>query len=273
MSHFTRLALVLVLVPSAGIAQQSSLTAPPADSPQAICTDRPSKATSACTVPQGSFQLETDLINWTRLDVDGVHSDVILYTNPTFKYGLTNSIDVEASITPFETMRTRDASGVSTIRGIGDLYLRVKERVTASDARAQFALIPYIKLPTAKAGIGNRALEGGLVGTGVFTLPAGFSLTLTPEIDDLENAALDGHHAQLVGAMNLSDAISSKVTVNAELWTAQNYDPSGTVRQYSIDTAVAYGPSPNVQFDAGANLGLNHGTPGVQLYIGAARRF
>ena len=280
MSRFPRLTALLLLLPSAAaIAQEGSPGASSPDtpaqdsSPPAICTDRPSKATSACTVPQGSFQLETDVINWTRLDLDGVRTDAILYTNPTFKYGLTRSLDVEASITPYETIRTRDPSGVAKVSGIGDLYLRVKQRLTSSEAKAQFALVPYVKLPTAKSGLGNRKVEGGLVGSGVFTLPAGFSLTLSPEIDDLENSNLSGHHAQVVGAINLSNAISPKVTVNAELWTAQNYDPSGTVAQYSVDGALAYAPSRNLQLDAGVNFGLNRYTPGLQLYAGVARRF
>jgi hypothetical protein len=278
-SLLSRLIATLTLMPSAALAQEPSpgpaakTPSKEASSPPAICTDRPSKATSACTVPKGSFQLETDLANWTRFDFEGTRTDTVLYTSPTLKYGLTASTDVEASITPYETARTRDASGVSKISGVGDLYLRVKQRLAASDAKAQFALIPFIKIPTAKTGLGNRKAEGGLIGTGVFTLPAGFSLTFTPEIDDLENANLDGHHAQLVGAFNVSKTLSSKVTANAELWTAQNYDPSGTVRQYSVDTAIAYAPTSNLQFDAGANIGINRYTPGIQLYAGVARRF
>jgi hypothetical protein len=278
-SLLSRLSATLLFASSAGLAQEASpgpaAKAPPteASSPPAICTDRPSKATSACTVPKGSFQLETDLINWTRFDFEGTRTDTVLYTSPTLKYGLTDSTDIQASITPYETVRTRDSSGVSKISGVGDLYLRVKQRLTSSDAKAQFALIPYIKIPTAKTGLGNRRVEGGLIGTGVFTLPAGFSLTFTPEIDDLENANLDGHHAQLVGALNLSKTLSSKVTANAELWTAQNYEPLGTQRQYSLDGAIAYVPVSNLQFDAGANIGLNRFTPGIQLYAGVARRF
>lgn len=275
----SRLTSTLLLMSSAALAQEPSpgpaAKAPPteASSPPAICTDRPSKATSACTVPKGSFQLETDLINWTKFDFVGTRTDTILYTSPTLKYGLTDSTDVQASITPYETVRTRDASGVSKISGVGDLYLRVKHRLTPSDAKAQFALIPYIKIPTAKTGIGNRKVEGGLVGTGVFTLPAGFSLTLTPEIDDLENANLDGHHAQLVGAFNVGKSLSSKLTAYAELWAAQNYDPAGHVHQYSADFAVAYLAGPTLQLDAGTNLGLNRFTPDVQAYVGVSTRF
>ena len=278
MSLAVRLSAALLLMSGAALAQEPSgptfkATSTEAANPPSICTDRPSKATSACTVPKGSFQLETDLINWTRLDFEGTRTDTDLYTNPTLKYGLTASTDIEATITPYETVRTHDAFGISKISGVGDLYLRVKQRLTPSDAKAQFALIPYIKIPTAKTGLGNRKVEGGLVGTGVFTLPTGFSLTLTPEIDALENASLDGHHAQVVGALNLSKTLSSKVTANAELWTSQNYDPSGTVRQFSADGAVAYVPISNLQFDVGVNLGLNRYTPGVQLYAGVARRF
>jgi len=156
-------AAVALLVPSAAAAQSTS---------PALCTDRPTKATSACTVPQGMFQLETDLVNWTGIDDAGTRTDTILYTNPLIKYGVTGSTDVEASITPYEAIRTRDPGGVTALHGVGDLYLRVKQRLTASDAKAQFAFEPYVKIPTAKLGIGNRKVEGGLVGTGVFTTPS-----------------------------------------------------------------------------------------------------
>ena len=244
----------------------------PAAAP-ALCTDRPTKATSACTVPQGMFQLETDLFNFTRLSDSGVKLDTILYTNPTLKYGLTSSSDIQVNIAPYESVRVHGAVPSTSVHGVGDLYVRVKQRLTAPDAKVQFALVPYIKIPTAKSGIGNGKVEGGLVGTGVFTLPAGFTLTVTPEIDALENANLDGHHVQLVGALNLGKTLSSKLTAYAELWTAQNYDPVATVRQYSADAALAYLASPNLQLDAGANIGLNRVTPDFQVYAGFSTRF
>ena len=278
MYRIKALALLAASFPTYAVAQEVRTSAPPmarsADpNPPVICTDRPGKNASACTVPHGAFQLEADLISWTRLDFQGSRSDTLLYANPTIKYGLTASTDIEANIATYETLRTRDASGVSTINGVGDLYLRIKQRLTASDAKAQFAVIPYIKLPTAKLGIGNRKLEGGLVATGVFTLSHDYSLTFTPEIDDLENADLQGHHVQLSAAVSLAKTLSSKLTANAEIWTAQNYDPAGTVRQYSVDGALAYAAATDLQFDAGVNVGLNRLTPGVQAYIGAAKRF
>jgi hypothetical protein len=276
MTKMMLLAAATLLAPDVALAQDAAPVTGPAVAPAgppALCTDRPTKATSACTVPKGMVQFETDLVNFTRNSDGGVRTDTLLYTSPLLKYGLTTSIDIEASITPYETIRTRDSSGSSTIRGVGDLYLRVKQRLTSSDAKAQFALEPYIKIPTAKLGIGNRKVEGGLVGTGVFTLPDGFSLTVSPEIDDLENGNFDGHHAQLVGAVNVGKSLSSTLTASVELWTAQDYDPSGHVDQYSADVALAYLARPTLQLDAGTNIGLNRATPDVQAYVGVSTRF
>ena len=272
MTKLFLLAATALLAPAAALAQVS-VSAAPASAAPALCTDRPTKATSACTVPQGMVQLETDLANWTRTTVGGTRTDTILYTNPLLKYGLTDSTDIEVGITPYETIRTRDVTGSSTIHGVGDLTLRVKQRLTSADAKVLFAIEPYVKIPTAKSGIGNRKVEGGLIGTGVFSLPSGFSLTISPEIDALENANLDGHHAQLIGAFNVSKTLSSKLTAYAELWTAQNYDPAGHVHQYSADFALAYLARPTLQLDLGTNIGLNQATPDVQMYVGVSTRF
>lgn len=268
----TKLILFAATILIPGVACAQSAAAPPAAAPE-LCTDRPSKATSACTVPKGMIQVEADLVNWTRDSNDGVRTDTLLYASPLLKYGVTGSTDIEASITPYETIRTRDSTGSSTISGVGDLYLRVKQRLTKADAKMQLALEPYIKIPTARLGIGNRKVEGGLVGTGVFTLPAGFSLTITPEVDALLDSDGHGHHAQFVGAFNIGKTLSSKLTAYAELWTAQNQDPAGHVKQYSADFAVAYLAGPTLQFDAGTNIGLNRFTPDVQTYVGVSTRF
>ena len=279
MTSFFLLAATALFVPAAVFAQNAALTTAAAaaaaatPSVPALCTDRPTKATSACTVPQGMVQFESDIVNWTRTSDSGVRTDVTLYSSPMLKYGLTSSTDVEASITPYETIVTRDPSGRSKISGVGDLYLRVKQRLTAPDAKAQFAIIPYVKIPTAKLGIGNRKIEGGVVGTGVFSLPDGFSLTVTPEVDALLDSDGNGHHAQFVGALNVSKTLSSTLTASAELWSAQNQDPAGHVGQYSADFALAYLAGPTLQLDAGTNIGLNRATPDVQAYAGISTRF
>jgi hypothetical protein len=67
--------------------------------------------------------------------------------------------------------------------------------------------------------------------------------------------------------------LSSRLTISGELWGGWDFDPAGTVRQYSIDGAAAFLISRDVQLDAGVNLGLNRNTPDVELYSGIAFRF
>ena len=80
--------------------------APAADRPSptsapslsAICTDRPTKSNAACTVDEGHVQYETDIFNGTFSRQAGVTTATYLVTNPTLKYGLTKSTDVEINL-------------------------------------------------------------------------------------------------------------------------------------------------------------------------------
>ena len=66
---------------------------------------------------------------------------------------------------------------------------------------------------------------------------------------------------------------TSKLNLSAELWGQWDWDPAGTVRQYSADASIAYLANKRVQLDAGGNFGLNRNTPDVELYAGIAKLF
>ena len=72
----------------------------PEDQLRDLCTDRPPKANLSCTVDPGHFQYEVRRFNWTRSVSGGATTDTFLYTNPTLKIGLTNTIDLEANMAP-----------------------------------------------------------------------------------------------------------------------------------------------------------------------------
>ena len=246
---------------------------PTTPAPTPICTDRPSRANAVCTVPQGKVQVEADALNWTRFSFGGVDTDLILYTNPTIKYGLGASTDLEVNVAPYETVRVHGQGLNDTLGGVGDVYVRLKQQLTAPGAKTQVAFLPYVKAPTARFGIGNKRWEGGVILPVIFTLPSGFALNLGPEIDLLADGDRHGHHANLVGIVNLSHAVGRKGTLYAEFWNAHNIDPTGTVHQYSADIAYAYLLSPRLQIDVGGNFGLNRFTPQTQVYAGISTRF
>lgn len=265
--------LAAMTVASPALAQQA--TPPAADpAPSAICADRPTKSYAACTADPGSLQLETDLFNGTFQRQGGVTTDTWLYTNPTLKYGLTKTLDVEANIAPYVTVRTSDASGSHTENGVGDLYLRLKDQIYASaDGNTQIALVPYLKAPTARMGIGNGAWEGGVAMPVNVKLDDKWTLTLSPEVDAFKDSAGDGRHANTTQTINIGYSLPADVTVYGELWADWNFDPARTINQLSLDFGVAKLIGKTLQIDCGVNLGLNDKTPGAQAYVGISKKW
>jgi hypothetical protein len=245
---------------------------------RSLCTDRPTKANNPCTVDAGHWQVESDVYNYTRQSADGVTVTTELFTNPTLKLGLTNTLDVEVNIAPYEQVTVHDRNvGVTTrAGGIGDLFLRAKWSLMGDDGGAVgLALMPYVKVPTAPRSIGNGEVEGGLIGPVQFNLPGGAQLGFDPEVDALANAVRSGHHANAIALLGLSFPATKTITLAGEIWGDANFDPSGTVYQASFDLGAAWIPAkaPTFQLDGGVNIGLNKATPDVQAYVGVSKRF
>ena len=249
----------------------------PVDQMRTFCTDRPTKSSLPCTVDAGHFQYEADAINWSYSHSGGVTTNTYLFTNPTLKLGLTNTIDAELNIAPAERIFTKGALGKSSVGGAGDLFLRTKFNLAGPEGGDfQLTALPFVKLPTAKPEIGNKAVEGGLIVPVSFGLPSDFTLLFDPEIDVLRNALNTGRHANFQSLANLSHALSSSITGYVELFGAVNDDQSGTLKQASLDFAVSWvvlDQVPNLQLDIGANIGLTRDTPRIQAYSGISQRF
>ena len=187
---------------------------------------------------------------------------------------MTNNADLEV-IVPFAGVHTFSSSGPSsTIWGIGDTFARAKINLWGNDGGdTAAAVIPYVKAPSAPLGIGDGAIEGGLIGPLAVTLPNNFTLLLVPEIDVLKDSADDGRHGNFIFDINLSREVIKNVTAYVELWADYNNDPIVKTTQVSFDTAVAWVVVPNVQLDVGANFGLTSATPALQVYTGLSQRF
>jgi hypothetical protein len=249
----------------------------PDDQMRPFCTDRPTKANVPCTVDAGHFQYESDIINWTYAHTDGVTVNEYLVPNPTFKVGLTNTMDLELNIAPVETISASGPLGKQSLTGVSNLIVRTKVSVAGPEGGDfQATILPYLELPAAKPGIGNKAVEGGVIAPILFALPQDFTLVFDPEVDILRNAENAGRHANFQNLVNLSHALSDSVTGYIELWGQVNNDPAGTTKQASLDLALAWlvWPNlPNLQFDIGTNIGLTSMTPKIQAYIGVSQRF
>lgn len=241
---------------------------------QPICADRPGKATSTCTVPDGHWQVETGLADWS-LNRSGDERDTSLVLGETLvKFGLTDRSDIGLDVTPWQRSTSREPGFRDSARGFGDLKVVYKHALTGGDAALQISVNPFVKIPTAKRPLGNGEWEGGILLPIGYAIPnSPLSLGLTPEMDWAADGDGGGHHLAMAQVASLGWQVNPRLNLSGEIWGQWDWDPAGTTKQASADGSIAWLVNNNIQLDAGANFGLNRQTPDVELYAGVSKRF
>jgi hypothetical protein len=242
-----------------------------ADDASAICTDRPTKANVPCTVPWGMWQLETDIGNWTHDAHGGGSTDTLYFFDPYIKYGLSPRADIEINWAPAVLVHTRSNGENHTFRGMGDIYLRLKDSLYSGDVFNASSILS-VKAPTASRGIGNGRWEAGMIFSMSVTIGGKLILTADPELDALANADGQGRHLSMTNLINMTYPLTGKLSIEVEYWRQDNHAPTGHIKQASSDIAFIYLVTPRLQLDLGANAGMNRATPNEQLYVGLSYR-
>jgi hypothetical protein len=279
---WTRLALGFLLAWSAAVRADDTLPdksaftlldPTPDGQLRPFSTDRPPKANSPYTVDAGHFQYETDLAVFSRDNEGGTLTRSWTVFDPTLKLGLTNTVDAELQLTPYESVVSSAAGTRTRLSGGGDTIARVKWNVLGDDGGdVSVALLPYVKLPTARSGLGNGRTEGGLILPVGLTAPLGFMLVVMPQVDVLKNESNDGVHGAFDFLVNASHALGPRWTAYTELYGARPF-ASGSRTVITFDNALTFAATPVLQFDFGANSSLNGVGPRIQYYAGLSQRF
>jgi hypothetical protein len=226
-----------------------------------FCADRPGKATPACILDRGRLQVETGLAD-VSLDRG---PDSYLLGQTEARLGVTRRTELEATLTPLSHSDGRS--------GFGDLSFGFRSALTDPDGKgAAVSWQAFATAPTATHGQGAGGWEAGARLPVAADLADGFSLGLTPEADLRRDTDGHGRHAVVSGAVALSHDLAG-ASVAVEVWGEHDADPAGHVNQASFDLSAAWMLDHDLQLDAGANAGLTRATPGVEVYVGVARRF
>ena len=128
------------------------------------------------------------------------------------RVGLTSRTEIDFLYDGYLNVRTRDhdAHTVRTQSGFGDLTLLFKYNLFGNDGGTfAFGILPYLKIPTNTAHLGNKSVEGGVELPLSINLPANFNLGLQTEFDAVRNDADTRYrsrvHQHRVSGLQLSE--------------------------------------------------------------------
>lgn len=263
---------------AAGVAIQllsASLSLGAAEGPfqRPLSTDRPDATESPYTVERGRWQIEVEAIRWSRNSDGGVRVRTQTIGATNFKYGLSDSSDLQIVVEPMVRQGTRIGSFRQTVRGFGDLVVRLKHNLSGNDGENDaWGVMPFIKLPTAADRLGNGNVEGGVIVPYATNLAAGWGLGLMGEIDVVRNASDSGYELAFIATATIAGEIAPDLGLFLELADeSRELDPSDWA--VTFNTGLTYAWSENLQFDGGVNLGLTGEAEDIAWFLGVSTRW
>ena len=100
-----------------------------------------------------------------------------------------------------------------TQSGAGDFISRLKINLWGDDGGpTAFGLLPYVKFPTSTDGLGNNAVEGGMIFPLAVSLPHDFDLSLETAVSLMKNNDNGGYHEEFIASASLDHRIVGKLS-------------------------------------------------------------
>ncbi len=226
-----------------------------------LSTDRPDKTESPYTVDKGHFQAEMDLWNvGFSKDETGATSRGGNIGLINAKVGVTDTSDLQVILQPLAQ------EGSET--GFGDTIVRFKQNLFGASGQEPWAiaLMPYVKLPTQVAKLGESKTEGGLIGLYATTLADEIGFGAMLEWDLVANEE-SGYHHEWVQTVTFSHDIFGELAGYAELYSMMSSE-AGATWASTFDFGFTYGIAQNVQLDAGVNIGLTDAAEDLNPFLG-----
>jgi hypothetical protein len=244
-----------------------------------MATDRPDKTESAYTVDAGHYQIELDLLSYAydRSSAGGEHLTVkaLAIAPINLKVGVLNNMDLQIIAESYNIQWTkdRDANNTARVSGFGDLLLRCKTNLWGNDGGSSaLAVMPFVKFPTNQCGLGNGALEGGIIFPFATELPADWGFGAQAEVDYLQDSGGSDYHQEFINTVTVSHDIAGKLGGYVELFSNVSTE-RGAKWIATFDFGFTYAITRDIQFDAGMNIGLTSAADDFNPFIGLSMRY
>jgi hypothetical protein len=240
-----------------------------------LSPDRPDATESPFTVDAGHYQLEMDFANFTHDKTGGTTTTTWEAGDFNLRIGLLNQLELSLIFDNYLQVHSDDrVTGTSmTQSGVGDFTSRLKINLWGDDGgRTAFGLLPYVKFPTSTDGLGNNAVEGGMIFPLAVSLPHDFDLSLETAASLMKNNDNGGYHEEFIASASLDHQIIGKLNGFVEFFsnftTASHAGWVGTV-----DTGLEYLVTKNIQLDLDCYFGVTPAAADYNPFCGITVRF
>lgn len=241
----------------------SSLLSPCLGEIRALSTDRPDTTESPYSVDEGRWQIEMEIAAWT---LDGGDLAARSFAETNVKYGLSASSDLQLVIPTY----TQEINGDE---GFGDIQIRFKHNLWGNDEGDRaLAIMPYLKLPTARGDLGNGHLEGGLILPFAFEGAAGWSIGCMGQVDMVSDEDGSGVMAEALVSVAAGHDLTDRTAMFIEL--AGLFSPEGSEEHEAyFNSGFTWMQSDMLQWDLGLRVGLNSASDELTPFFGVSQKF
>jgi hypothetical protein len=277
---------LLIALASVASAQETN-SLPPDKSRYSLCNpvpelllrdlspDRPDQTESPFTVDAGHYQLEMDFANFTYDQTAATTTKTWNVGDFNLRIGLLNQLELSLVFDNYLHVQNADhTTGTSTIQsGIGDFTARLKINLWGDDGGSTaFGLLPYVKFPISTDGLGNNAVEGGVIFPLAVSLPHDFDLSLETAASWMKNDTDGGYHEEFIASASVDHQIIGKLSGFVEFFssfTTENH--MGWVG--TVDAGLEYLVTKNLQLDCDCYFGVTPAAAEYNPFTGITVRF
>jgi hypothetical protein len=158
-------------------------------------------------------------------------------------------------------------------RGFGDITTRLKVNVWGNDGgKTALAVMPFVKFPSNQDGLGNNAIEGGIIFPFAAKLPADWTMGAMTEVDFLKDNNGRGHHAEFVNTITFGHEIVGDLAGYVEFFSAVSTERAAPWVG-SVNFGFTYGLTEDIQLDAGLNIGVTRAADDFNPFLGISWRY
>ena len=171
---------------------------------------------SPATTAPGTLRFEIDALRLSLNREGSEKARGVAIASSLLSTGLTSSVDLQVGIDTFLQERVDYRGGHDTRTGLGDMTFRAKWCFWNDEKVGAAAIIPFVIVPTAGAGLGTPSTTGGIIVPWERKLSEGLTLGAMAQWTRQRNDADTGYGSAWSVTAVLNQEITSALSIYAE---------------------------------------------------------